>query len=74
MSVLKIRDENGVFRSVTTIRGEKGDKGDTGGQGPQGEKGKDGATAAEVIAAMQSETWVFTLEDGSVIEKKVLLA
>ena len=73
MSVMMIRDENGVFQPVTTIRGEKGDKGDTGAQGPQGEKGKDGATAAEVIAAMQSETWVFTLADGSTVNKRVPL-
>lgn len=46
---------------------EKGDKGD------MGDPGKDGATAAEVIAAMQSETWVFTLEDGSTVSKEVPL-
>lgn len=33
MSVMKIRDANGNFVSVNTIKGEKGDKGDAGGLG-----------------------------------------
>ena len=66
----------------TGAQGPQGEKGDTGEQGPQGEKGDTGeqgpagaagATAAQVIAAMTKETWVFTLADGSTVEKVVPL-
>ena len=39
----------------------------------KGAAGKDGATAAQVIAAMEKETWTFTLEDGSTVTKEVPL-
>lgn len=70
------------------IKGPKGDTGATGPQGvqgiqgpqgPQGETGEkgpagaDGATAAEVIAALPTETWTFTLSDGSTVDKVVPL-
>jgi len=48
-------------------QGEKGDKGDT------GAKGADGATTTQVIAALPRETWVFTLSDGTTVEKVVPL-
>ena len=48
----------------------KGPKGDT---GSPGAAGKDGATAAEVIAALPTETWTFTLSDGSTVTKIVPL-
>jgi hypothetical protein len=39
----------------------------------KGAAGKDGATAAQVIAAMEKETWTFTLEDGTTVTKEVPL-
>lgn len=48
----------------------KGAKGDT---GSPGAAGKDGATAAEVIADLPTETWTFTLSDGSTVTKIVPL-
>lgn len=39
----------------------------------KGAAGKDGATAAQVIAALEKETWTFTLEDGSTVTKEVPL-
>lgn len=41
--------------------------------GATGAAGKDGATAAEVIAALSTETWAFTLADGSTVDKVVPL-
>lgn len=46
----------------------KGAKGDT---GAAGSNGKDGATAAQVIAALPTETWTFTLANGSTVTKKI---
>lgn len=61
-------------------KGEKGDKGDTGTPGSSPVKGTDYWTAedqAEMVAAtlgaMDRETWTFTLEDGSTVEKAVPL-
>ena len=42
-------------------------------RGASGAAGAAGATAAEVIAAMNKETWTFTLEDGSTVTKEVPL-
>lgn len=64
--------------------GPQGPKGDTGATGPQGPKGDTGApytlTAADktsiansVLAALPTETWTFTLEDGSSVTKTVVL-
>ena len=65
----------------------KGEKGETGAQGPQGEKGDTGAQgpaytlndtdkntiAAAVKASLTTETWTFTLEDGSTVTKAVYI-
>ena len=45
-------------------KGDKGDKGDTGPQGPKGDSG-DGSSKAE--------DWTFTLKDGSIVVKSILL-
>ena len=58
---------------ATGPQGEKGETGATGPQGPQGPAGADGPTAAEVIAALPTETWTFTLSDGSTVDKVVPL-
>lgn len=64
----------------TGATGPQGPKGDTGATGPQGPKGDTGpqgptgaagATKAEVIAELSKETWVFTLANGSTVEKVV---
>lgn len=44
-----------------------------GSAGAAGAAGKDGATAAEVIAALPTETWTFTMSDGSTVTKIVPL-
>lgn len=56
-----------AFKNLKGVKGDKGDKGDA------GAAGKDGATAAEVIAALPTETWTFTLSDGSTVTKTVPL-
>lgn len=60
--------------------GAKGDKGDTGAAGKTPVKGTDYYTAADktemknsVIASLNTETWTFTLKDGSTVSKKVVL-
>lgn len=37
MAILKIKDENGVFINIPSIKGDKGEKGDVGPQGPKGD-------------------------------------
>lgn len=69
MGVLRIMTDDGI----QIVKGAKGDKGDTGATGATGAAGKDGATAAQVIAALEKETWTFTLEDGSTVTKEVPL-
>ena len=44
-----------------------------GAKGAAGDAGADGATADEVIAALPTETWMFTLTDGTEVEKTVPL-
>lgn len=56
---------------ATGPQGPKGDTGATGPQGPKGDTGASGATAAEVIAALNKETWIFTLDDGTTVEKEI---
>lgn len=75
-------------RGPQGIQGEQGPQGDQGERGPQGIQGiqgeqgprgdtgpagKDGATASQVIAALPTETWTFTLINGSTLTKKVPL-
>lgn len=61
MSVLKIKDANGNWQSISVIKGEKGDKGDTGLTGPQGPQGlqgiqgETGATGAQGPQGIQGE-------------------
>lgn len=63
-------------------RGADGATGPAGPQGPQGATGPQGpaytltatdreAIAAEVKASLTTETWTFTLEDGSTVTKAV---
>lgn len=64
----------------TGAQGAKGDKGDKGDTGYTPVKGTDYYTEAEkaemvslVKEALTTETWTFTLEDGSTVTKAVLL-
>ena len=70
-------------------KGDKGDPGEKGDTGEKGQDGKDGNTPQkgvdyytesdkqELIAELQDqqtfETWAFTLEDGTTVEKKVVI-
>lgn len=58
------------------IQGEQGPKGDTGAQGPAGpaytlNDTDKNTIAAAVKASLNTETWTFTLEDGSTVTKAV---
>lgn len=69
-------------------QGETGETGPRGPQGPQGETGETGprgpayvltdtdkqAIVDAVLASQTTEDWTFTLEDGSTVTKKVVLA
>lgn len=84
-TVLTITSASGT--TSADLKGAKGDKGDTGPQGPkgdtgaigpqgpQGEKGDTGATGPQGpkgdTPTLNTETFIFTLEDGSTVEKKV---
>lgn len=78
MGALKRIDENGNV--VYVAKGRKGDTGATGAAGYTPVKGTDYYTEADkaemvslVKAALTTETWTFTLEDGSTVTKAVLL-
>lgn len=63
-------------QGIQGIQGPKGDKGDKGDTGPTGPayalNGTDKNTiAAAVKASLITETWTFTLEDGSTVTKAV---
>lgn len=67
MAFLKLRDENGNIVEVPVLRGPKGETGpaytlnDT-----------DKNTIADAVkASLNTETWTFTLEDGSTVTKAV---
>lgn len=63
-NVVTVTLSNGT---TSTFNVKNGSKGST------GAAGKDGATAAQIIAALEKETWTFTLEDGSTVTKEVPL-
>lgn len=78
-----IQGEQGP-KGDTGEKGDKGDKGDTGSTGPQGPAGSDANVTANNIASAlgytpansssvpsNTETWTFTLEDGSTVNKVV---
>lgn len=56
-------------------KGEKGDKGDTGDTGPAYTlNDTDKGTIADAVkASLTTETWTFTLEDGSTVTKAVYI-
>ena len=54
---------------TVNIKGAKGDKGEQGPQGIQGPKGDKGDPGS--VEGLTTETWTFTLEDGSTVSKVV---
>lgn len=65
--------------AVADLKGEKGDDGKTGPQGPAGDDyiltETDKTEIADLIkTSLSSEEWTFTLDDDSVVTKKVVLA
>lgn len=60
-----------VYVGIRGERGEPGAKGEPGERGEPGEPGKDGATAEQVKALLNSEQWVFTLENGEQVTHTV---
>jgi hypothetical protein len=78
MAILKIRDSDGTVQEILALKGDKGDN------GADGAKGADGADyvlteadkqeiATKVVGMVSTETWTFTLEDGSTVTKTVVL-
>ncbi|MBR4856963.1 MAG: hypothetical protein IKU94_10115 [Bacteroidaceae bacterium] len=71
MSTLYIRDTEGGWHPITSLQGEAG-------RTP--ERGVDYFTEADkeefltrAMASLPSELWTFTLEDGSTVEKQVIV-
>ena len=74
-----------AFKNLRGEKGDKGDAGEKGDVGEKGEKGDRGekgdsyiltdadksSIASAVRTAMKSESWTFTLEDGSTVVKAV---
>lgn len=72
MAILKIRDAKGNVQEILAIKGA---------DGKDGANGKDYVLtdadeqkiATKVIENLSTETWTFTLEDGSTVNKTVVL-
>lgn len=70
------------LQGIQGIQGLQGIQGEQGPQGPQGEQGDPytltdndrDLIAAAVKNSLSTETWTFTLEDGSTVTKQVVLA
>ena len=71
--ILKIRDANGNVQEVLVIRGEKGDAYILTEADKQEIASLVSAAmlAAQPISTHHTETWTFTLEDGSTVTKAV---
>ena len=74
MSVLKIRDEQGDFKDILTIKGEKGEKGDVGPQGPKGETGATGPQGpkGETGACGESVTCIKVADEQTALSESAL--
>lgn len=78
MSILKIRDKNGNVQEILAIRGKDGKDGINGTNGTDGKdyvltEADKQEIATKVIENLSTETWVFTLEDGTTVNKTVVL-
>ena len=70
MAILRIRNANGTWEEIPAIVGPRGP------QGPQGEPyvltEQDRNTIVTLLKqSLPTETWKFTLEDGTIIQKEV---
>ncbi len=75
-----IEDAGFSVKGETGAQGPQGEKGENGADGYTPVKGTDYFTEAEqtalkneIITSVNTETWTFTLEDGTPVEKKVVL-
>lgn len=73
MSVLKIKDANGNWQSISAIKGEKGDKGDTGLTGPAGPRGEQGVPGTNGSNGRDGYVQ-YTAGDNITIENNVISA
>jgi hypothetical protein len=75
MAIVKIRDKEGNVQEIQVIKGKDGK------DGTNGTDGKDYVLtdadkeeiATKVSERLSAETWTFTLEDGSTVNKTVVL-
>ena len=70
MAILKVKDANGNVTEIPAIRGKSAYAYAKDG----GYTGTEVEFAAKLAEVYSSESWEFTLEDGSTVTKKVVLA
>lgn len=63
MAILKIRDANGTVQEILAIKGDDYVLTDADKQ----------EIATKAVEKLSTETWTFTLEDGSTVNKTVVL-
>ena len=72
MAILKIKDAEGNVQEVLAIKGEDGKDGNDGKDYVLTDADKQ-EIATKAIEKLSTETWIFTLEDGSTVNKTVVL-
>lgn len=72
MAILKIRDADGNVQEILAIKGENGKDGADGKDYVLTDADKE-EIATKVSERLSAETWTFTLEDGSTVNKTVVL-
>lgn len=72
MALLKIRDADGNVQEILAIKGENGKDGADGKDYVLTDADKE-EIATKVSERLSAETWTFTLEDGSTVNKTVVL-
>lgn len=78
MAILKIRDAEGNIQEILAIKGKDGINGKDGANGIDGKDyvltdADKQEIATKVIVKQSTETWTFTLEDGSTVNKTMVL-
>ena len=67
--ILRIRDSDGNVQEILVLKGEKGENGDA-----YILTAADKQEVAEIVLGrLKTETWTFTLENGSTVTKTVVL-
>ena len=72
MAILKIKDADGNVQEILAIKGENGKDGADGKDYVLTDADKE-EIATKVSERLSAETWTFTLEDGSTVNKTVVL-